>query len=66
METEDFVQRQELSAGGRGSFSGGEPQLFFGLDRAEQVERLTVEWPDGMKTVLESLCTHCKVILSRE
>jgi len=66
VETEEFMQVQELSAGGRGSFSGGEPQLFFGLDRAKQVERLTVEWPDGMKTVLEALCAHCKVILSRE
>jgi len=60
-----LMQTQEISAGGRGSFSGSEPQLFFGLGEADRVDRLQVRWPDGIVESFEGLCGHCQVTITR-
>ncbi|MEE2830094.1 MAG: CRTAC1 family protein [Myxococcota bacterium] len=61
------VQTQTLRAGGRGTYSGSDPVLFFGLGDAEQVDRITVTWPDdGELQVLEQLCAHCKIVVERD
>jgi len=59
------TQEQEMSAGGRGSFSGSEPQLFFGLSDADRVESVQVRWPDGVLESIDDLCSHCEVTITR-
>ena len=66
VEAAGLVQQGEFSAGGRGSFSGSQPQLQFGLGTAEQVDRITVIWPDGTRESAEHLCPHCALIISRQ
>ena len=39
--------RRRVQAGGQGVHSSGPPIAWFGLGAAEEVDRLTVRWPDG-------------------
>ena len=59
------VQRAELSAGGRGSFSGSHPTLYFSVGQESVVDRIRVTWPDGQFNEARSLCGHCALILTR-
>lgn len=56
---------QEVRAGGRGSFSGSDPALLFGIGAADRVDRLEVRWPDGEVDVWTGLCGHCRVFVER-
>ena len=47
---------QVRSVGGAAGYLGhGDARLYFGLGRAERVERVEVWWPDGAVTRLEDL-----------
>ncbi len=59
------VQRAELSAGGRGSFSGSHPRLYFSIGQERVVERIRVTWPDGESDEVQDLCGHCALLLPR-
>jgi len=65
VEAGGLVQIQELSAGGRGSFSGSQPRLYFGLGGATKVDALSVTWPDGTTHSITDLCPDCKLLLTR-
>lgn len=57
-------QVQEVVAGGRGTFSGSEPELFFGVGDAELVD-LVVRWPDGEEDRFEALSSGGRVTIER-
>ena len=57
---------QEISAGGRGTFSGGEPVLFFGLGDGDDPVVVTVDWPRGATEVFDGVCAHCRVTIRRD
>ena len=59
------VQGQEVVAGGRGAFSGGTPDLFFGLGAATGVDGLTVRWPDGVSEEIGPVCGGCVITVER-
>ena len=59
------VQAQEVVAGGRGVFSGGTPDLFFGLGSSGSVDALTVRWPDGVTEAIGAVCGGCVVTVDR-
>lgn len=59
------AQRDTLVAGGRGSFSSSEPLLAFGLGDVEEIEHLTVRWPDGEEDEFGPLCADCRVTIRR-
>lgn len=61
----DRSQVQEVVAGGRGSFSGGSPDLFFGLGGTESVDEVRVRWPDGLEEVLGPVCAGCVLTVDR-
>ena len=63
--TSHKTQIQELSAGGRGTFSGEEPELFFGLGTVSSIESIEVKWPDGEQQEYIPECTHCQITLTR-
>lgn len=63
--TTEKTQIQELSAGGRGTFSGEEPALFFGLGSVETIERVEIIWPDGEEQIFTPSCAHCRITLTR-
>jgi hypothetical protein len=65
LEAGGIVQRAELSAGGRGSFSGSQPMLYFGIGDASKIDRLQVTWPDGEVAEALDLCPHCSLLLTR-
>ena len=65
IETDTHTQTQELSAGGRGSFSGEAPILLFGLADAEKVNQITIRWPNGEMGSMKNLCSHCEITLER-
>ncbi len=56
---------QEMSAGGRGTFSGSEPILFFGTGQEGGAARVTVAWPGGATEVFDGVCANCRVSISR-
>ena len=60
-----LVATQEVSAGSRGTFSGSEPILFFGVGLGPGSARITVEWPRGPAEVFEDVCAHCRVTINR-
>ncbi len=59
-------QDQSMVAGGRGTYSGSDPVLFFGLGAAEVVDRVTVHWPGGDTQVVEPVCAGCELLVVRE
>ena len=59
------TQVQTLRAGGRGTYSGSDPVLFFGMGAAD-VATVTVRWPDGVEQVLADACAHCRLTVTRE
>lgn len=61
----DLRITQEVSAGGRGTFSGSEPVLFYGLGPAGDPARVTVQWPRGGTEVFDGICPHCRVTIRR-
>ena len=48
--TGDKRQTRWIRAGGTGLASGGPPSVHFGLGDAEQLDTLTVTWPDGAQS----------------
>lgn len=54
VETEAGVQVRTLTLA-RGYLSSSEPVLHFGLGEQTRVRRLTLEWPSGVRQVLEDL-----------
>ena len=54
IEYKDEKQLQELTLT-RGYLSSVEPVLHFGLGDLTQVDKLTVTWPDGKQTILETV-----------
>lgn len=54
VETKSGTQVRRLGAA-RGYLSSSEPALHFGLGAAENIERLTIRWPNGESQVLENL-----------
>lgn len=66
VEADGKQQTQTVRAGGRGTYSGSDPVLFFGLGAATRIEQLTITWPDnGEVQVLENLCSHCRISVTR-
>ena len=59
------ARRGVVHAGGRGTFSGGTTDLYFGLGDAARVDRVTVRWPGGETEVFEGVCASCRVVLTR-
>lgn len=59
-------QEQAMVAGGRGTYSGSDPALFFGVGTAEVVDRVTVHWPGGQEQVVEPVCAGCALRVERE
>jgi len=57
-------QIREVSADGPGPFSASDPALLFGLGDAEQVDALTIRWPDGRHETFTQLCAHCRITVS--
>jgi len=65
VESGDLSSTQEMSAGGRGTFSGSEPVLFFGVGSSAGPVRVTVEWPQGEAEIFDDVCPHCRVTIRR-
>ena len=63
VERGDLLITQEVTAGGRGTFSGSEPALFFGLGPPGEPARVTVEWPRGGTETFDDVCAHCRVVI---
>ena len=59
VEVDGRVRRQTVEAGGRGSFSGQGPTLYFGTGAAAKVDRISVRWPDGRVGEATDVCAHC-------
>ncbi len=66
IETDDSRQVRWLHSGSTGHGSAGPLELHFGLGDSEQVERLTVLWPDGKESVVEAIPARRVVQLVRE
>ena len=66
VQTSERIQTQEMSAGGRGTFSGEEPALFFGVGSAENIKKIIITWPDGYIQEIQKACAHCQITLERE
>ncbi len=64
VEAGGVTQVQEVVAGGRGTFSGSEPELFFGLGDAQSAS-LVVRWPDGGEERFEDVCAGCRVVIEK-
>ena len=58
-------QTRTVDAGGRGTFSGGEPLVFFGLGSGTSSVRIQVIWPGGGESLHENVCDHCRVTVTR-
>lgn len=54
-----------IVAGGRSLLSAGPPVAHFGLGMVDQLDALTVLWPDGEVTVFEDVSTRRAVVVSR-
>jgi hypothetical protein len=65
VQTAERTLVDEVTAGGRGTFSSGEPVLFFGLGEAEIVERITIRWPDGEVNDLFDVPSHRRLTITR-
>ncbi len=63
--TGGLVQTRTQDAGGRGSFSGSEPTMYFGLGSGAEPVRVEIAWPGGGTSVLEDVCSDCRVTVSR-
>ena len=48
IQTNDKIQKQALSSG-QGYFSSNARELYFGLNEAESIDQIDVEWPSGTK-----------------
>lgn len=59
------TQFQTVRAGGRGTYSGSDPVLFFGMGSADTAT-VTVRWTDGTEQVVSDACTHCRLTVTRE
>ena len=59
------TQEQAVVAGGRGTFSGSDPALFFGVGGVDLVDRVTVHWPGGEEQRIESVCANCELLVAR-
>jgi len=65
VEAGDLRLVDEVTGGGRGTFSSGEPVVFFGLGSAEAVDRVTVRWPDGEVTEMTDVPAHARLTVRR-
>jgi hypothetical protein len=66
VEAREGQQTQTVRAGGRGTYSGSDPVLFFGMESSKRIDTLTVTWPDnGQVQTLENLCSHCRITVTR-
>ena len=65
IEANNQTQTQELSAGGRGSFSGEDPTLNFGVGNATSISVVSIRWPDGTTSQHRDLCSHCSITIER-
>ena len=54
-----------VRAGGTGLSGGGPPEVHIGLGSTERIERLRIQWPDGVETVHTDLPTHHRLIITR-
>ena len=54
-----------VRAGGTGLSGGGPPEVHIGLGSTERIERLRIQWPDGVETVHTALPTHHRLIVTR-
>ncbi len=61
VEAGDLRLTDEVLGGGRGTFSSGEPVVFFGLGDARTVDRLEVRWPDGEVTEWTDVPAHARL-----
>ncbi len=54
-----------VHAGGPGSGSGQEPVVHLGLGDADQIDRISIRWPDGATSALQGLEVGHEIILTR-
>ena len=59
------TQTRTVIAGGTNFASAGPPEVHFGLGEADEVERLTVNWPDGTSSVFEQVAAFQQVKVVR-
>ena len=60
----DNIQVQELTTT-RGYFSSSEPLIHFGLGDAQQVDKLTVYWPNGKTTTMSNIKANQRLTLKQ-
>ena len=54
-----------VRAGGTGLAGGGPPEVHIGLGSIDRIERLRIQWPDGVETVHTDLPTRHRLIITR-
>ncbi|MEN0064095.1 MAG: CRTAC1 family protein [Myxococcota bacterium] len=57
---------RDVQGGGQGFASTGPFEVHFGTGSAEAIDRLTVRWPDGARSVVKGLPTNHAVTLTRD
>ena len=62
----DRVHTRAVQAGSSSLSSGGPPVVHFGLNSADQADRIEVLWPDGARSVVESVATRARVRMVRD
>ena len=54
-----------MTAGGKGTYSSGEPKLYFGLGRESTIDGIHVVWPDGSRETYPHVCVDCSIEIIR-
>lgn len=65
IESEAHSQTRWIRAGGTGLAGGGPPEAHFGLGRTSGIQRITVDWPDGIQTVHDGIAGNQHITISR-
>ena len=65
LEADGRVQTRQVLAGGHSIASSAPPIVHFGLGAAQQIDRVTVRWPDGAVSELGPVDTNQHIRLTR-
>jgi len=63
IQTSDITQMQELNVA-RGYMSSVSPRLHFGLGKQKNVKKITVEWPNGKVSLLDSIKGNQEIVIT--